>query len=583
MSSAPEPIRDDEARFFLEPGPVRQRQYEALRAYFVQGLPAAEAGKLFGYTPGSFHILVHRFRHGQLGDFFRDVPHGPKTQPKKDRVRDLVAALRKQNHSVYDIHRLLRERGEELSATAIGEVLKDEGFGRLPRRRDAERPQAPRPERAAVANVSDFSLAPRRIETQYGALFLFLPMLLRLDLAGIAERCALPGSKMIPAAHALRSMLALKLAGTDRKSHVMDLVFDEGLALFSGLNCTPKATYLSQYSSSVDHRQVLDLTRAWLTALAGEKLLAGDSFNLDFHPIPFFGEDAFIERHYLSRRSRRQESVLCFLATDAESRVFCYSNADLRKGEEKDEVLRFVDFWEKTHGARPAHLAFDSTLTTYGNLRKLDDKGIRFLTLRRRDSAVVREIANQPRGAWRTVTLDVPHRKYRTPKVIDQRIVIPRYDRTAEIRQLLVKDLGHEQPTVVLTNDFKSSAKQLITRYARRMLIENGLADAVHFFHLDSLSSAVALKVDFDVLLTVMASALYRLLARKLKGYDRATSGQIFRRFLHAPAQIEIDPHRVLVTLPKRAHNPILVASGLLDERAKIPWWHGRSLEIRVR
>ena len=582
MNTSPIQITDP-ARFFCEPGPTRQRQYEALRAFYAEGLPSAEAARRYGYSPGSFRILCLRFRRGEIGDFFRDVPHGPKTQPKKDRVRDLVVALRKQSLSVYDIHRQLRERGEELSVTAITEVLRDEGFGRLPRRRDEERPRAPRPERAAVADARNFSLAPRSFESQFGALFLFLPMLARLDLAGIAERCGLPGSKMIPAAHALRSMLALKLAGTDRKSHVMDLVFDEGLALFSGLNCTPKATYLAQYSSSIDHHKVLDLTRAWLRALEGEKLLGGTSFDLDFHPIPFFGEDEFIERHYLSKRSRRQESVLCFLANDAESRVFCYSNADLRKGEEKDEILRFVEFWEGLHGAVPAHLAFDSTLTTHGNLRKLAEKGIVFLTLRRRDASVVREIANQPRGAWRKVTLDVPHRKYRTPKVIDQRVVLRRYHPTALLRQILVKDLGHEKPTVILTNDFHSTPKALITRYARRMLIENGLADAVDFFHLDSLSSAVALKVDFDVLLTVMASALYRLLARRLKGYERATAAQLFRRFLHAPAQVEVGPERVLVTLPKRAHNPILVASGLLDQRTPIPWWGGRTLEIRVR
>ena len=168
-------------------------------------------------------------------------------------------------------------------------------------------------------------------------------------------------------------------------------------------------------------------------------------------------------------------------------------------------------------------------------------------------------------------------------KVIDQRVIIRRYHATEPLRQILVKDLGHEKPTVILTNDFKSTPKALISRYARRMLIENGLADAVDFFHLDSLSSAVALKVDFDVLLTVMASALYRLLARRLKGYERATAAQVFRRFLRAPAQIEVGPERVLVTLPKRAHNPILVASGLLDQRTPIPWWGGRTLEIRVQ
>jgi len=40
-----------EARFFLEPVNALHRQYEALRAYFVDGLSSAEAARRFGYTP----------------------------------------------------------------------------------------------------------------------------------------------------------------------------------------------------------------------------------------------------------------------------------------------------------------------------------------------------------------------------------------------------------------------------------------------------------------------------------------------------------------------------------------------------
>jgi hypothetical protein len=81
--------------------------------------------------------------------------------------------------------------------------------------------------------------------------------------------------------------------------------------------------------------------------------------------VPYFGEHPLVESHYLSKRSRRQPSILAFLAQDADSQVFCYSNADIRKGEEADEIFRFIDFWKRQYGRAPQHLVFDSKLTTY--------------------------------------------------------------------------------------------------------------------------------------------------------------------------------------------------------------------------
>jgi hypothetical protein len=170
-----------------------------------------------------------------------------------------------------------------------------------------------------------------------------------------------------------------------------------------------------------------------------------------------------------ARRSQRRKAVLAFLAQDATGQVFCYANTDLRKGEEADAVLRFVTFWEQRYGERPRHLVFDSKLTTYRNLSKLHTLGITFITLRRRSPKLVAECATLPRSAWRTVALDVPHRKFKTPRVVDQRVRLPDYKGT--VRQLLIRDLGHDAPTILLTNDLTSSLKAIITRYAQRMLI----------------------------------------------------------------------------------------------------------------
>ena len=220
---------------------------------------------------------------------------------------------------------------------------------------------------------------------------------------------------MIPANHALRTCLALKLWSIERHSHVMALVADEGLALFAGLNAFPKKSYLSEYSSRIHHTKTGQLLSAWHDRVNPEGLFDGASFNLDFHSVPYFGEDPVVERHYVSARSRRQPSILAFLAQDAAGRAFCYSNANLRKGEEAEEIFNFISFWKRTHGQLPHHLVFDSRLTTYANLARLDKMGISFITLRRRSPQLLKEIVLLPRSAWRTIELDVPTRKYRTP------------------------------------------------------------------------------------------------------------------------------------------------------------------------
>ncbi len=562
-------------RFFREPKVARQRMYEALRAYYAEDRPSHEVAAAFGYTATSFRVLCYQFRRGRVPEFFATPRPGPRSQPRKSAARELLISLRKQNHSVYEISAVLEEKGLSLSSTAVREVLREEGFARLPRRLDDERPCALRPTVEAVADVRAFTLQSRSFSTACGGLFLFVPDLVRLGIDRLAESAQLPGTKMIPAGHALRASLALKLWSIERKSHVMQLAADEGLALFSGLNATPKRSYLSEYSSRFAHAKTMMLIAAWHDHVAGDKLFSKESFNLDFHSVPYYGEHQVIERHYVSRRSRRQLSVLVFVAQDAEGRAFCYTNADLRKGEENDEILRFVEFWKRAHGAVPPHLVFDSKLTTYANLDKLDELGITFITLRRRSPKLLQEIVNLPRAAWRQVELDVPSRKFKTPRVYEQPVTLAK----RLFRQFYIQDLGHDEPTILVTNE-KRTPKKLITRYAQRMLIENALSDAVRFFHIDALSSSVGMKVDFDMGLTVIASGLYRLLARRMRGYSDAQARQIFRDLIDMPADVTITPTEVTVKFHRRSHLPIVIASGLLDQSVAVPWWANTRLRL---
>ena len=562
-------------RFFHEPSSPRQRQYEALRAYFIDECTSEEAARQFGYSPGAFRVLCHQFRRSALPEFFATAKTGPQTQPKKSRARERIVALRKRNYSVYEISAALREEGVDLSATAVREVLNAEGFAPLPRRLDEERVPQPHPTTEPVADVRSFVLPAERFTTNVGGLFLFLPDLVRLAVDDLAEQAQLPGSRMIPAPYALRAALVLKLWAIERKSHIMALVADPGLALFCGLNAMPKKSFLSEYSSRITRQKVVRLLGAWHQQLAGESLVSGASFNLDFHSVPYFGEHPRVERHYVSMRSRRQPSVLACLAQDADGQVFCYSNAEIRKGEEAEEIFRFLDFWTLHHGTPPRHLVFDSKFTTYDRLERLDADGIVFITLRRRSPKLLAEVAALAPSAWRRVELDIPTRKYQSPRVYEQRVCLIK----RPFRQLFIRDLGHEEPTILLTNS-TATHKQLITRYAQRMLIENALSDAVRFFHADALSSSVGFKVDYDMALLVVASALYRLMARRMRGYADSQARQIFRDLIDMPADVLTENGEIRVRFHRRAHLPIVLASGLIDKPVQIPWWNNTPLRI---
>ena len=568
------------AQAFLIPSNSTHRQYEALRAYFVDQLPSAEAAQKFGYSPASFRVLCHEFRNNPRRLFFLPPAKGPKRTPEKVQVHQQIIALRKQNNSIYDISRALTDAGRPISPAAVDLILKEGGFAKLPRRGDAERPASIRPESADKADANALNLEPRSFRTRFGGLFLFLADLAAVDLNTMLSDAGFPGTQMIPAAHAMRSLLALKLFGNARHSHIMSHVFDEGLALFAGLNVIPKRSFLTEYSCRVSPSCYPKLMRAWFDSVGKLGLGRGVSFDLDFHTIPFHGEDALIEKHYISKRSRRQKGVLAFVARDADKHVFCYANSDLRKNQQNDEILRFVEFWKSRTGKLPQELIFDSKLTTYQNLSKLNQMDIRFITLRRRSAQMVQEIHQIPLSAWRRIELKGTSRIYKTPRILDNKKMILR-DYEGAIRQITIAELGHDDPTLLLTNDRAQSPANLIGRYARRMLIENDIADGIDFFHMDALSSAVAMKLNCDLQLTLMASSLYRLLASRIRrGYETAKSRHLFRDFIDATATIEIDERNITVYFQKRAHNPLLVAAGYTDTDVRIPWLGGRRLRL---
>jgi hypothetical protein len=359
----------------------------------------------------------------------------------------------------------------------------------------------------------------------------------------------------------------------------MSHVLDEGLGFFAGLNATPKRAFLTEYSCRIRPQSHTRLMAAWLDAVRTRGLQHGNSFDLDFHTIPFHGEEALMEKHYVSKRSRRQKGVLAFLARDAQTQVFCYADASLRKNQQNDAVFDFVEFWRQRTGHDPEELIFDSRLTTYGNLSRLNERGVLFITLRRRTDKLLYQLHQQPPAAWKRIELENVTRQYRTPRILEQMITLPDYQ--GPLRQISAIDLGHEEPTLLLTNQLRRSAAHLIGRYAQRMIIENTIADGIDFFHMDALSSAVAMKVDLDLQLTLMASGLYRLLATRIgHGYEHSKSRSLFDDFVDATAMVTIQDRFIDVRFQKRAHNPLLLAAGFDKTNVPVPWLDGKRLRL---
>jgi hypothetical protein len=426
------------------------------------------------------------------------------------------------------------------------------------------------------------SQEPLRVRTRAAGIFLFLPLLAELGFDALVRKADYPGTKMVPADAALLSLLALKLLRKERLSHIDDYNIDDGLGLFAGLNVLPKKSFATDYSYRTQRQQQEKLLGAWVKKLSPVLLPEAKSFSLDFHPIPYRGNEAVLENHYIPCRGQACPSVQTFFAQEHENQVFCYANANLTRDEQAKEVLRFVDYWHDLTGQNPEWLYFDSKLTTYAELSELNARGVFFVTIRRRGSAILRRLRQTAKSAWTSATIDIPKRRNKRIHYLDESIQLDEYEGT--LRQIVVTGLGREQPTLFLTNHANVSPREMIMNYARRNGIEDGLGTNVNFFHMDNLSSEVRLNVDLDVTLTVIANSCYRWLASRLKGFKHAKPKQLSRKFIETSGEIEVMPHRTLrVSFDRRCHNPILREAALDKEARPIPWLKGYRLEFDYR
>jgi transposase len=565
------------AEYFSRPSEPAQRRYEALRAYFVDGLAASEVAERFGYSPANVHQMASDLRAGRAA-FFRDSKPGPKGPRKTERIRDRVLALRAQDRSVQEIAAELTGAGSPVSAQTVWTILSAEGLERLARRAPTQRGAPPRLEAVKARALGDWP-ADRRVRCDHAGLFLLVPAIAELGLSQLASSCGYPSTTVLSAWHSLGSLLLHKCARTPRSSHAHALADDPGLALLMGLTALPKATHLGSYSYRVRRSNSERLLGAVTERLRELGLATGaDGFNLDFHAIRHHGTDVPLEKHYVPARSQRTRAVLTFFAQDHASQEMVYANAELTKAEQAREVIAFADYWQQIAGHDPGLLVFDSKLTTYKVLSELTERGIRWLTLRERGQKLITDLEALPATEWKKVRIDRVGR-YREPEIHDALVKIKGID--SPVRQLAVRNIGREHPTMLITNALDLTTKQLFARYAERMNIENELDAYIQGFHLNALSSGLPLNVDLDTTLTVIAGNLYRLLARRLTRYERATPDKLWRHFLDATGTVHATPDALTVDLNIRTYHPVLIAAGLADQPTPIPWLNGRELRLR--
>ena len=570
-------------RFFRHPRTVGQIQYEVLRASFLERLPAATVAGRFHVTPGHVHLLRHRFRRGLIRFTFRpsDFPGGRRGTPANVRAR--IAELRRQhNLSAGQIADILDDEDIDVSVRTVARILREAGFPKLPRRArlliGETRQRTTVPQVASLLTVEQMEL---EASTDLAGLFLFVPFIELLGLPALVADARIPGSKPIPPLSYFLSLLALKLAGDERLSHTNDHNFDRGLGLFAGLNVLPKCTAVSTYAYSLDAPAIDRLQRG--VAGAGQRLglYTSSTINLDFHAVPHWGEESVLDKNWVGARGKGIKSALTLFAQDCDSKLILYTEADIRRREADDQVLRFAAFWKKIAKSVAPTLVFDSRFTSYEQLASLDGQGIRFITLRRRGRALLRYTEAQPASAWTRITVPHEKRKFPRPLVFESFVQLRGYPKP--IRQIVMRGNGHEKPAFLITNDEKTPVEIIVAQYARRWHIENGIAEAVKFFHLNALSSPILVKVHFDVVLTMIADTLYYLLAKRLRGFEECDAPRIFRHFIRGKGEVEVTGRDIVVRFPKRAHNPILRAVDWSKLPDRVSWLGDRRLRFEWR
>jgi len=567
--------------YFQNPKEPAQKRYEALRAYFLESLTQKEAAKRAGYSISTFQSLVSNFQNGKV-EFFLKPQYGPNRRQASDFIHERIVSLRKSGHSVYEIKDILSNEGFSTSIQTINRIIKDEGFAKLPRRTGEElgitKKNMLLPPISTAIDLDQ--IESYRFECQVGGIYYFIPYILQTGLFELISSAPFPETSKLSKINSIFSILALKLIGHERLSKISSYNHDTGFGFFAGLNVPPKTTATSTYSYMVDKETIQSFMKEFISQMRTtySQYYQGDTINLDFHSIPHYGDKSEMDDNWVGAKHQRLKSALTLFAQDGESRHLLYANTDIDRENESNEIVNFVNYWTDVKGIIEQTLVFDSKLTTYDILEDLDNRKIKFITLRRRGKKLIEDANNIPEKDWIKVDLKKEKRKFNKFKMYESEITLPRTN--FKVRQVIFKDHGRQVPTFLVTNNRDVELETLALHYANRWLIENKFSELVDFFNLNALSSPFMIRIYFDVVLTVVADTLYRLLAKDLKRFEDCTPKTIFADFINCRCIGEVVGDEIIIKMKKKATTPIFKSNDVFQKSYAIPWLGNKRLRF---
>ncbi len=562
--------------FFNITSNVKQKQYEALRMYFHDGATAKEVAKKFGYTYRGFTTIVTDFlkklKNGETADMFFATPQVGRKRPEHiENSRDLIINLRKNNHSVAEIKTILDSKAIKMCEKTINNILKEEGFPKLPRRTKKEKTELKTPQIAAEKSKALDFKKPDEFKSEAAGVLCLLPYLEKYGIRKIIEESDYPETSQISKLTSILSFVALKATNARRYSADNQWCMDMGTGLFAGLNVLPKAAWFTSYSSRVTTEMNIKFLSKLSKKWSDEKLL-GDTRNLDFTTIPYWGNGEHLENNWSGKRGKALSSMLAVLAQDPDSGILDYGDVNVLHKDESAVVLEFLDFY-KASGTKKSdlkYLVFDSKFTNYENLSKLDKQGIKFLTIRRRGKNIVEKLDNLPKSSWKTMRVEASGNKKRTLQVHEEEIELKGYD--GKIRQVCITGNGKIKPAIIITNDFDLPADSIVRKYAKRWLIEKEISEQISFFHLNNASSSMVIKVDFDLTISILTHNLYRLISKELVRHEKICDRSIYEKFLQNSADIYVEKNKIIVKYKKKRNLPLLLETIKKYEDYKYNW-----------
>ncbi len=574
----------------LNGAPEEFKRYHILMEYSENCLSAKDAAEAMGIEISTFRTYISQMQKtGQIPGNKK----GPKERRKANKYTERIIALRRKNFESDEIANILNKtENAEVSSRTVTRILTEQGFKKLSRRSEKEI------KRAKILMEKEIDAYPNRCRSEIkdhkgkiisedAGVFLFVPIIEELKLQEIAEK--IYGTRDISALSYFLTYLALKLIGAKRYSRVENYEHDRGLALFAGLNKLPSQSDIHTYHYGLTKDDNKKMRIAYGKAI--RKHIDGKYFNLDFKSIPFFGESDDLQKNRIALSGKVMKSSLVFLAQDQESVMFCYSDGDVKKENKDDMVLEFVDYWKDVTGERPEFLIFDSKVTTYSNLWRLDkEEQVKFLTLRRRGKNLVADINDIPNEDWKTVRMKNEKRKYRNLKVADDRtrktILDVRDEKgkvtnKLEVRQVIITNNGRDEPTFMVTNDVELSTKDIVELYPPRGRIENGISDEMGFFNLNALPSTLGVKRDFNVLMTQIASSMYKMLAKDIWGFEKAEAEILYNNFVKGGRSVEVLDDKIVVELIKKKYTPHLRDAEFMKKEIRASWLGNKKIEFK--